>query len=225
MPSLGDYIGRLVAEAANARAQADMETARLAEMYRADPLLRYFTVPRFRLPAVKLSVPVAVVDLPEHGPPLTVEQAMTSVANMLRRELARRGAALTDAEWSAVTSRLGEAAHGLTADPRAQESDFYLADALGSAAVEALPERMREAPSSESPTPSTGGSLGAELLNAARLAVIGTRVPAPQLEVKVTAAELVGIDPNTILHVDLTLSEQGLEWSGADDAHSRLTPE
>jgi hypothetical protein len=215
----------LVSETASARAQADLEAARLAETYRAHPLLRYFAVPRFRLPSVKLSVPVAVVDLPareSHQP--SVSQARDAVATAFRHELMRRGIALTDAEWSTVTTRLKEAAKQLAAGPRAHESELELADALSGAAAEALPERLGEAQPERPLRPSTGSVL-AGLRDSARLAVIGARLPASQVEVKATAGELAGVDPGTVIRVELTLNEQGLEWSGGEDEPGRLTPE
>jgi len=39
---------------------ADFESARIAQDYAQDELLKTFSVPRFRLPDVELTVPVAV---------------------------------------------------------------------------------------------------------------------------------------------------------------------
>lgn len=82
MPNLGQYVGQLVAEITQARAQADVEATRIAALYASDPLLKYMPVPRFRLPNVTLDVPVAVNSadapdgtLPEGGTPATVDPA------------------------------------------------------------------------------------------------------------------------------------------------------
>jgi hypothetical protein len=40
-----------------------------------------------------------------------------------------------------------------------------------------------------------------------------------------TAAELAGVDPASLLQIEVTLKEEGVEWSGSDEASSRLTPE
>jgi len=60
MPTLGEYVGQLMAEITQARVQADVEATRIAELYASDPLLKYMPVPRFRLPTLTLDVPVAV---------------------------------------------------------------------------------------------------------------------------------------------------------------------
>ena len=65
MPFLGDYIGHIISEITRARLHADLEALRVADYYAKEPLLRHFPVPRFRLPSVKLEVPVAPVSTQE----------------------------------------------------------------------------------------------------------------------------------------------------------------
>lgn len=59
--SLSDYLGHLLSSVSKARMQADLETIRLAEIYKKHPLLQHFPVPRVRLPKVELNVPVVMV--------------------------------------------------------------------------------------------------------------------------------------------------------------------
>lgn len=63
MITLNDYIGSLVSSVADARAQADMQTVRIAEAYAAHPLLKHFSVPRMRIGDVELSVPIGIENL------------------------------------------------------------------------------------------------------------------------------------------------------------------
>lgn len=60
MPKLGDFLGDLLAEVTMARVHADLEAVRIAELYANHPLLKHMPVPRFRLPAVHLDVPVLI---------------------------------------------------------------------------------------------------------------------------------------------------------------------
>lgn len=60
MPKLGDFLGDLLAEVTMARVQADLEAVRIAELYANHSLLRHMPVPRFRLPSVRLDVPVLI---------------------------------------------------------------------------------------------------------------------------------------------------------------------
>ncbi len=215
MTSLGDFIGRLAAEVANGRAQADLEAARLAELYRTHPLLSDMPVPRFRLPTVELSVPVVVDTVPAAPAAGTLEEAKTAVQNAMMAELARRNVTLSDDERKAITARLDASARALVGDRRVQSSGLLLADALVNAASAALPSYKAQG----DPT------LADDLRDAARLAVVTLRNPPSQLQVKVTAAELAAANPNTVLRVNLNMSEEGLEWFGTGETPDRLRPE
>ena len=69
MPALSEYLGALLAEVINARLQADLESARIAQLYASHPLLQHMPIPRFRLPNVSLDLPVAVEKIDQ--PPAT----------------------------------------------------------------------------------------------------------------------------------------------------------
>ena len=57
---LENYISNLVLSVTEARAKADMQTAKLAQLYLKDDLLRHFPVPHMRIGEVIMDVPVAV---------------------------------------------------------------------------------------------------------------------------------------------------------------------
>ncbi len=69
MPNLGDYLGSLLGEITRARVQADLEAARVAEIYAGHPLLRRFPIPRVRLPNVTIDAPVIISEVDEGEPP------------------------------------------------------------------------------------------------------------------------------------------------------------
>jgi hypothetical protein len=60
MADLGDVIGALMAGIIRARRIADEQTAALAEYYRGNPLLQGLSVPRIRIPELKIEMPVIV---------------------------------------------------------------------------------------------------------------------------------------------------------------------
>lgn len=244
MTSLGDFIGRLAAEMGNGRAQADLAAARLAEVYRAHPLLADFPIPRFRLPTVELSVPVVIDTVPSATAPGTVEAAAAAVQTALASELRRRNVVLTAAELANVKAQMDDQVTRLVEDDRAQSSALVLADELSDAVISALPDRIRTpAAAAEAPQPSRalgpvpfpgrrpGRGPTAEIpmeddvRAAARLAVVSVRAQPNELQVKVTAAELAGASPNSVVRVNLSLSEQGLEWFGTDQSPDRLRAE
>lgn len=58
--TLGDYAGYMFTELVKAREQADAYSRFVAERYRQDEILAHFSVPRFRIPKIELTVPVLV---------------------------------------------------------------------------------------------------------------------------------------------------------------------
>jgi hypothetical protein len=67
MAELSDFLGHILEEITRARVSADAEAVRTAKRYAADPdkLLKYFPVPRVRLPNVEITAPMIVTVVPE----------------------------------------------------------------------------------------------------------------------------------------------------------------
>jgi hypothetical protein len=66
MAELSDFLGHILEEITRARVAADAEAVRTAKRYAADPdgLLKYFPVPRVRLPNVEITAPMIVTIVP-----------------------------------------------------------------------------------------------------------------------------------------------------------------
>lgn len=77
MPNLGDYIGYIMTEITNARAQADYEAVNVAERYAIDPYLKHFPIPHFRMPDVKIEFPVVINDIEEPTGKRSNDQILT----------------------------------------------------------------------------------------------------------------------------------------------------
>jgi hypothetical protein len=58
--TLADYTGYIFVEIVKARQMADGYSRRMAELYAEDQVLRYFSVPRFKVPKMELTIPVLV---------------------------------------------------------------------------------------------------------------------------------------------------------------------
>lgn len=67
MAELSDFLGHILKEITRARVSADAEAVRTAKRYASDPdgLLRYFAVPRVRLPNIEITAPMIVSAVPE----------------------------------------------------------------------------------------------------------------------------------------------------------------
>lgn len=63
MPVLKDYLGSLVKDLNHARVIADVESAKIAEMYVEHDLLKYFSIPRMKILETELTIPVSIDDL------------------------------------------------------------------------------------------------------------------------------------------------------------------
>lgn len=63
MIPLEEYLGKLVSSLSRARVLADMESAKIAQLYASDNLLKHFSIPRMRLIDVELTIPVAICNL------------------------------------------------------------------------------------------------------------------------------------------------------------------
>jgi len=63
MIKLSDYMDYLNEEIVQARKKADEQAVIMAKKYAKDPYLKYFRVPRFSMPSVKLSIPVKISEL------------------------------------------------------------------------------------------------------------------------------------------------------------------
>ncbi len=58
--TLSNYVGFIFSEIVKARSIADAESKRMALLYREDEILKHFSVPRFKIPEMELTIPVLV---------------------------------------------------------------------------------------------------------------------------------------------------------------------
>jgi|GEM_PF-2627475 len=86
MAQLSDLLGGLLSEMTRARLQADLEAARVAEIYRSHPLLEEMPVPRFRLPDVTVDLPLLVDEVKPRGEkPRVAAPTRAAMARALKR--------------------------------------------------------------------------------------------------------------------------------------------
>lgn len=222
MPYLGDFLGLLAREVTLARLHADTEAVRVAELYAADPLLKSFPIPRFRLPAVNLHLSVAVQAMDEvhPGPQVDLSKVKPLFDAILDARLEEAGHALTPDAHSTIDDAVATALEDLTADPSRTVGSWAIAKTLTDAAHSALSQYE----------PFAGTKFDPQQLNllpALEAAFIPIRMPPSRLTVAVTAAQLNEAGEN-VVHLDLTLSEDSMEWTTLnpdDPASAKLVPE
>jgi hypothetical protein len=60
MITLSEYVGFIFQEITRARVLADNESKRIAEAYAKDEIMQHFSVPRFKIPEMELTIPVTI---------------------------------------------------------------------------------------------------------------------------------------------------------------------
>lgn len=86
MPTLSDFIGTLVKEAAKARMLADLESVMLAESYYQDKYLKHLPVPHFTMPDITIEMPLAITQInPSAGK--TNAQILAAIKQRLKDDL------------------------------------------------------------------------------------------------------------------------------------------
>ena len=100
MTDLSDFLGHILEEITRARVQADFESVRTAKLYASDKegFLKYFAVPRMRLPNVEITAPAVIIDVPEGfmektDPNLLSQSVAADVQKILSQNKIRLGIA------------------------------------------------------------------------------------------------------------------------------------
>lgn len=226
MPKLSDVLGAILAEVSAARRIGDEHAVRIADAYQAEPLLRGLPVPRVRLPAVTIDLPI-IVDRHDAGAGAEWRSAadlITAVGQNPPGALARQLPLAAQQEFSRELGVVLATVQNLPNLPDANRRQaLYSAidEAIGrTKAVGSLPAEGQREFRAAVPT------IKREILSIA----VKTPSRPPSVEVSVETAQVkASADPNTVTRVRLTLREEGLEWSdlsgGGDPSSARLTPE
>ena len=226
MPGLGDYLGALLAEVTNARLLADLETARIAQLYASHPLLQHMPVPRFRLPTVTLDLPVAVESLGQTPTTLPTAQILAlrqKVDGIITNALSQRGAHVTPTRQKLLTQGINDLFDTLQTSSSPAASD---ATKAASDTVRLVVEAVKMSSADRATVdPAIESSLRQQL----DLEFIQLQPPSPRVQVLVSAAQLKDIaPPHALTRIQLTITEEGVEWSQtnpSDAASKTLLPE
>lgn len=232
MPYLGDYLGHLLSEITIARVQADLEAVRVAELYASHPLLRYMSVPRFRLPTMTLDVPVIIKEMeeaktgesPRGG--VVLPAMRKSFDRLLALHLNSADIKLSATEKKDLDQALNQTISRLAQPPYVSISVTHIADELVFTVIKALGNPEREGGAVE---PARLEKLADELKAAVRLEFLNLRKAPPRLLVLVTTAEMREAGPQELLaHLHLSISEEAFEWTVIESqgkSYDRLVPE
>jgi hypothetical protein len=222
MVKLGDLVGALLADAAQARVHADLEAVRIAEAYSANELLRNLPVPRFRLPDITVDLPVLIARLDAGGKPGAEAPDAKNMLRATREALAAGGIRIGTAARDRIVAALVERAKQLVArEPDAPIPPSQAASALAAEFESGVLENA-DVKSDDSKV-----GLAREALRRSMQALWAGRVgAASSLQVLTTAAEIKAHqNPESVVHVRLTITEDAYEIVRRDDGSYVLGPE
>lgn len=227
MPKLGEFIGTLLSDAAQARVQADLETLKLAEVYSAHELLRHLPVPRFRLPDISVEFPVLVVASEgapaKPGGKLFDDPSRDELAKAVRDGLAKSEPPLSETiRKKAVDVVLGRAKVLFADGPRALLSADKISGDLAVTMAKELEAGLRRGDSAARLV-----SLESDVRDSLKALLIAKLVNSPSLQVGVGAGDIKAHDDNdSVMRVRLTITEDAYELVDRNEGRGfTLTPE
>jgi hypothetical protein len=229
MPSLGEFLGAIMADVTNARRIADEEALRVAEHYKQEPLLRGLSMPRLRMPEVVIELPVVIE---EHEPADPGEPADPAEVS----DLASRYLAELAKEENVSLSRafIDDFTKSLNAEPRSISEErpgvprVAMRQPYANAGELAL---LRVTKSRRSPlTPEILNRITPKLRERIASAAVKRPAKPSTIQLRVRTEEVkTASDPQTVTRLRLNLREEGLEWSEFTredgETATRLTPE
>jgi hypothetical protein len=225
MNDIGDILGAMMTGLIRARQAADLQTAALAEAYKANPLLEGLSVPRIRIPELTVDIPLIVENQEEgqsatlNDPGVIAKATNERVSKALANNNIKLPAAFQKTFTEQATAKLGEL----------KKSNAALSEELVSRTVqEVFSDTLRK-------TEIKLGPAERELVvNGIRTESGLQAISKPGLPSRIltnirTADVKDKTNPMSVVRLKITLSEEGVEWAtqaSADGSTVRtLVPE
>ena len=214
MPYLSDFLGLLLAEITIARVQAAVESIRIAEIYSGHDLLRYFPVPRVRLPEVRIDL--VIVNKAE-APDTSGRRVFPSAKDIAARfhpkaveQLKSTGVDLSANRARRLKTRLMKRAKSFEQPAGIPVDASRLSSELANEALAILNKVEREKFSKKARTTQIQ-----ELGKLVRRTAIELQTLSPRLDVGVTPEEIRDAG-DAVTRIHLSISEEGLEWTSIE---------
>ena len=227
MADLGVLLGAIISGVVQARRIADEESAAVAEHYKDNPLLSGMSIPRVRVPEVTIDIPM-LIDATDDGEADEVADSETirdAVKKELKASLAREGLSVANADLKKFDSTFNQQLAKISA-PVGHRAPR---EAIIRAAEDAYSATVRNKVIDKG-TLAAANRVASNIRFSASGSALAKVGRAPNLATNVLTAEVKekSSDAN-VSRIQLTLKEEGLEWSigeNEDGTTSRkLTPE
>lgn len=228
MPKLGEFIGALLSDAAQARVQADMEALKIAEAYSSHELLKHLPVPRFRLPDITVDFPVLVTALvgepaANGGRPFDAPKG-EELAKAVRAPLGELDKRLPTSVRDTVAKAVVDRAERLfSSGPQFLLSPGKVASDLAAAALNEVRAALKDRDVDDAKLEGFGAAAQASF----KALLLAKLVKSPFLQVSVAAGDIKAHDDNeSVMRLRLTITEDAYEVINRDEGPGFiLTPE
>jgi hypothetical protein len=228
MAKLGEFIGALLSDAAQARVRADMEALKIAEAYSAHELLKHLPVPRFRLPDITVDIPV-LVSAVEGAPASSTDRPFDEPSRDDLTKIAIGGLSDSGIQLSAALEKRATSAVALYAKRIFESGPQYLlspARVSGELAA-TLVKEVRAGLKEKDPAFDKLGALEVATRESFKALLLARMVKAPSLQVSVAAGDIKAhADNESVMRVRLTITEDAYEIINRDEGQGfSLSPE
>lgn len=225
MINLSDYIGQLLRELTIARVIADLEVARVAELYSQHELLKHFPIPKMRLSEFEVELRFLILGAENDSEDKAVVKGIGANFNSFAIDvIKRKGITLSED----AKSRLGRMVDARVLEIEASTTRRF---DLPSIATRMAPMLEKVLEDSDLDRDAIREVL-VETEKLTRDSILDELSGKPRLRVAVTSKELKEADPESIITLSLKAKEEGLEWtqitSETEDGQEsvwRLVPE
>ncbi len=233
MVKLKDYLGTLISGVNQARVMADVESAKIAQAYASDNILKHFPIPRFRAQDVELDIPIAIDSFDEQAvedyQPIDNKSFNSSTYQSMKD--AAKVSSFSRETSRFLNSEIAKKSKELEKEMKANESKEI--------AFSKYEEKMTAAFTNAIEMDKVSVNERDEMINKYRQILknkvyedVKTRQVTNTLEnaqVIVEASKLRDIPNENIVRIKLKLFEDGMEWHTSEDENgdrtSVLTPE
>src|SRR3972149_4846767 len=217
MAYLGDYLGQLLAEIIIARAQADLETVRVAELYASRPILKHFPIPHLRLPTITLDLPYVAEDIEkkvEGGSPrgkIDLGTMQNTFITMVKNEAPDYNINISSGTEKKILQELKKFIKGAMLPDDISIAVGFLSEGMLNTTVNVLRSEMNNPSEKDLKNLTDFSNVFKEKLFNAFLSI---RKSPPRLDVLVTKQQLLEVkNPELLSRIHLTISEEGREWT------------
>lgn len=226
MVKLKDYLGTLISGVNQARVMADIESAKIAQAYANDDILKHFPVPRFRAQDVELDIPIAIDGFDEQ--PIKNYQPLNNKTFNSHTYASMKDIAKV-ASFSRTTSK--ELSTKIAENSRALETDLKAdiakdvafkkyEEKMGTLFIKALERDNIEIENQDEVKESYQRTLKEKLYNSVTPKRASNLLE--NAKVVVEATKLKEIPNENIVRIKMKLFEDGMEWHTQEDANGTI---